>query len=861
MNRSFADLQRATRTMAVVGIVLLLLVIGSAVLADLVAAHPPDSASGPPYAAPSADHWLGTDDLGRDLWAQLVFGARVSLIVGLVAAVAATVLGVSVALVAGWYQGWIDVVLMRVVDVTLSLPFLVLVLVLAAYFGRGLLVLITLIAAVLWARPARLLRSQVLKLTTVGHVVAAKAMGVGTARILVRHLLPRLVPLVLSQFVRAAVVAVVVQSGVAFLGLGDPARPSWGTTLYFANNGNAMLTDAWLWWVVPPGMALAVLTVGLAFGGYALEEWAEPGLVSHGWRRPVARRLSADVPEPAPEQAVLDIRNLTVTYRPPEEEPAGADSAGAGPAVDGVSLKVERGRMLGLVGGSGCGKSTLANATIGLLPHEGRVVDGVVMLGDQDLRRLGRQGLERIRGRRICVVPQAAMSSLDPIRTAVDQVAEAASLGGRSPEEAVAAASAMLSRVGIPADRHTAFPHELSGGQRQRVAISMAVVNEPDLLIADEPTTGLDVVTQRDLVELIQSLRDELDLDIMLISHDLPLVSSCCDDIAVMDGGRVVERGAVAAVINDPVDTATRELVAAFPRLGERFEDLSPVSVVSTPEPALRLSGVSVVYQTRGDAEPVAALDGVDLTVGRGERVALVGRSGAGKTTVARLATGLVEASSGTVEVLGLAVDSLSRADRLALRRRIQTVFQDPYDSLHPGMTVAGIVAEPLVVSGVERSRHPDLVAAAIESLGLVPAAEFQFRFPGSLSGGQRQRVALARTLVAEPELILADEPTSMLDATLRVAVARQVVAVQKELGSTLVFVTHDLALAGMVADRIVVLADGRIVEDGPSEQVLVAPQHPETGLLLDAVKDLDRRSSGLIRSGLTTMSPTRSAP
>ena len=447
------------------------------------------------------------------------------------------------------------------------------------------------------------------------------------------------------------------------------------------------------------------------------------------------------------------------------------------------------------------------------------------------------------------------MSSLNPTRTVLEQVTEAARLGGRSPGEAAEAAVAMLSRVGIEPERHTSFPHELSGGQRQRVVIAMAVVNGPDLVIADEPTSGLDVITQRELVSLLQSLRADLDVDVVLISHDLPLVSSCCDDVAVMASGRVVERGPVASVIAEPEAVATRELVLAFPRLGERFDEpTAPGSdgrgagrATGSASAALRLRGVSVTYEAQRSSEPVVAVDGIDLTVGLGERVALVGRSGAGKSTLAKVASGLVDVSSGAVEVLGADIGSLSRAERRALRRRIQTVFQDPYDSLHPGMTVERIVAEPLVVAGVERDRHCELVATALESLGLAPASEFLGRFTGSLSGGQRQRVALARTLVAEPELILADEPTSMLDATLRKTVARQLLTVQADLGASLVFITHDLALAGMVADRIVVVSDGRIVEDGPSQRVLAEPQHTETQRLLAAVAELDHRRVGVV--------------
>ncbi len=549
-------LRPGTRILAVVGATFLLLVVGAAVFADVLAAHPPDRASGAPYERPSAGHLLGTDDLGRDLWAQLVFGARVSLFVGLLAAVIATVTGAAAALVAGWRGGWVDVLIMRVVDLVLSLPFLVLVLVLATYFGRGLQVLVLLIAGVLWARPARLLRGQVLKLREFGHVVAADSMGAGQVRILGVHVLRRLVPLLISQFVRAAAVAVIVQSGVAFLGMGDPGRVSWGSTLYFANNGSAILTDAWLWWVVPPGVALTVLIVGLAFAGFALEEWAEPQLVGHGWRPPIHRRLDDDRGSEPPPGVALAIRGLSVDF----------DGSRVVRAVD---LTVERGRMLGLVGESGCGKSTLALAVMGLVPHPGRVHGRSVHLGDVDLRRLGRRGLQRIRGRELAVVPQAAMSVLDPTRTILRQVAESSALGGHPDPDGHA--GTLLSRVGLPADRHRAFPHELSGGQRQRVVIAMAVANRPRLVIADEPTTGLDVETQRQILDLLDELRIELGMDLWLISHDLPVVASRVDDLAIMYAGRIVEVGAAGQVLGAPTHPYTSLLLDAFPSLdGDR---------------------------------------------------------------------------------------------------------------------------------------------------------------------------------------------------------------------------------------------------------------------------------------------------
>ena len=895
LTRFREQLRPSTKVLAFVGLLMLLLVLGAAVFADVLTVHPPDRSTGSPYEAPSAEHLLGTDDLGRDLWSQLLFGARVSLLVGLVAAVVATVLGTTAALLAGWHRGWVDAVIMRVVDLTLSLPFLVLVLVLAAYFGRGLDVLIVLIAGVLWARPARLLRGQVLKIREFGHTEAAHAMGAGSARIMVVHILWRLIPLLVSQFVRAAAVAVIVQSGVAFLGLGDPGRISWGSTLYFANNGSAILTDAWLWWIVPPGVALTVLIVGLAFVGFAFEELADPQLSGHGWRPPSRRRLAESVPDPCPPEVRLDVRAMTVDF----------DGA---TVVREAGVRVGRGRVLGLVGESGSGKSTLGLSVPGLVPHPGVIRAEAVMLGDVDLRRLGRQGLERIRGRDVAIVPQAAMSVLDPTMTVLDQVAESAALASVA-AAAVERAGELLSEVGLPPDRHRAFPHELSGGQRQRVVIAMAVANRPELLIADEPTTGLDVVTQQAILDLLDDLRRRLDFDLWLISHDLPLVASRADDLVVMYGGRVVESGPARAVVSRPQHPYTSMLLGAFPSLGaatallrpapgevpdpkelppgcafaprcphrrgdcdrvmpaerpvegvmvachhapvdsssgrppDPEDDLAAASPRTSPRAArgpdqmtLRLDDVRVVYRGRRRGRPdVTALDGVSLEIGAGESVAIIGRSAAGKSTIARLALGLARPTAGSVELLGEQIADLSKRELSTLRRRGQMVFQDPYESLHPNMTVAGLVGEPLAIAGTGRHERAVRVAEALQLLGLVPVERFLNRHPGTLSGGQRQRVALARTLVASPELIVADEPASMLDASLRATVAAHLLAVRETLGATLVFITHDISLARLVADRIVVLCEGRIVEDAPAARLLATPGHAETQALIDA--------------------------
>lgn len=576
MIKSWRALRPSTRTLAVLGTLMLLTLFGAAVFAEVIAEHPPDKSSGPPFARPSADHWLGTDDLGRDLWAQLVHGARLTLAIGLIAAVAATVIGTIVALIAGWRGGWVDAVLMRIVDLTLSIPFLVLILVLASYFGRGAVVTTVLLVGVLWARPARLLRSQVLKIREFGHVVAADSMGARQTRILVRHVLHRLVPLLLSQFVRAAAVAVLVQSGVAFLGLGDPERVSWGTTLFFANNGSAVLTDAWLWWIVPPGVALTLLIVGLAFIGLAFEEVADPGVTSHGWRPGVPRVLDDVEPYPEDPGNAFEIREFGVAY-------------GETTVVDSIDLTVQKGRVFGLVGESGSGKSSLALGVLGLLPTGGRVTHGAAMLGDVDLRRLGRVGLAKLRGRELAIIPQAAMSLLDPTMTIIRQVQESTELTADK-ATANARASEMLERVGIPSERHGAFPFELSGGQRQRVVIAMAVANQPDVLIADEPTTGLDVITQQEILALLEDLRAELSLDILIISHDLPLIAAVADDMAIMYAGEVVEAGATSDVLANPMHPYTRLLVEAMPRLDGPPRAAQPIPG-DAPNPADHIVG------------------------------------------------------------------------------------------------------------------------------------------------------------------------------------------------------------------------------------------------------------------------------
>ena len=526
-------------------------------------------------------------------------------------------------------------------------------------------------------------------------------------------------------------------------------------------------------------------------------------------------------------ESVLDINALGVTF---------TTETGDVPAVRDVSLHVRPGETVALVGESGSGKSTVALAAMGLLPENARATGRVSVLGT-DIVAASERELRTLRGRTMSMVFQEPATALDPLMRVGDQIAEVLRNHLQiAVEEAAREAVELLRRVGIPdpEQRATAYPFQLSGGQRQRVVIAMAVANRPDLLVADEPTTALDVTVQAEILDLLRGLVAESGTAVLLVTHNMGVVADIADRVAVMLQGEIVETGPVEEVLLRPRHAYTKRLLEAVPRLDAAVDSPDAETAPATSTPVIELRDVSVVFG-RG-RRAVRALDGVSLTVAPGETVGVIGESGSGKSTAARVALGLVPPATGQVALFGTDPARIRGRARRALRSGVGVVLQDPVASLDARMTVAQCVAEPLRVHrrGLSAQERRDLVAEYLERVRLPRA--LASRSPRELSGGQRQRVSLARALVLAPRLLVADEPTSALDVSVQRSVLAVIAELQQEFGFGCLFVSHDLAVVQDVAHRVVVLHAGRVEEQGSTTAALLHPTSEYTQRLVAAV-------------------------
>ncbi|MET9223579.1 ABC transporter ATP-binding protein [Streptomyces sp. NPDC003300] len=543
---------------------------------------------------------------------------------------------------------------------------------------------------------------------------------------------------------------------------------------------------------------------------------------------------------------------------------------GAVRAVDGLDFTLGAGGALGLVGESGSGKSATAYALLGLHRGTGARVSGTVRVAGTDVLGADDAELRELRGGVAAMVFQDPLSSLDPYYAIGDQIAEVYRVHHRGSRAAARArAVEVLDRVGIPdaARRSRSRPHEFSGGMRQRALIAMALACEPRLLIADEPTTALDVTVQAQILDLLHELRAETGMGLLLVTHDLGVVAGSVDDILVMRDGAAVERGPVAEVLAAPAHDYTRALLSAVPRIDPRPADggepgAAPAPVgAATPrgrgartgtaeEPGseLLLEAVALRREFGKGRQRLTAVGDVSLQVRAGETLGIVGESGSGKTTLGRMLVRLLDPSAGEIRYRGREIGGLGDKALRPLRRELQMVFQDPVSSLNPRRSIGESIADPLRAAGeLSDKAVVGRVKELLERVGLDP--EWYHRYPHEFSGGQRQRVGIARALAPEPKLIVCDEPVSALDVTTQAQVVALLAELRRDLGLSLVFIAHDLAVVRQVSDRVAVMRGGRIVESGTVDEVYDAPQDPYTKGLLAAVPVLDPAESAARRA------------
>ena len=614
---------------------------------------------------------------------------------------------------------------------------------------------------------------------------------------------------------------------------------------------------------------------------------------------------------------LLEVRDLAVAYR------SGAETVRA---VRGVSFTLEAGQTLGMAGESGCGKTTVALSLLRLLPASANL-SGQILFKGENIIGMGWQQLRAVRWSQASVVFQGAMSALNPVRTIGEQICEPILLHekvGRRVAEARAAD--LLDSVGVPSARQASYPHELSGGQRQRVMIAMALACQPDLIIADEPTTALDVIVQAQVLELLTGLVRERQISMIVISHDLSVLGETCDRLAIMYAGRVAETGPSREVLGAPRHPYTGILSRAFPHMGDPESRLAPAGLPGEPpdlrgdiagcpfaprcpevidsclthdiqlwsagehresaclkvldnyatgpgtdhadeagtrqailpepagsqaagevsrtgDPVLEADGLRVVFPGRRGRGPARAVDDVNLTIGRGEIVALIGESGCGKSTLARALVGLAPPTDGEVRYCGAPL-RFSGSSLREHRRHVQLVLQDPAAALNPRQTVYDAVAEGPRLHGM-RAGLTERVHDALAKAGLRPPEQYVSRYPHELSGGQQQRVVIAGALALEPSVIVADEPVSSLDASVRGEILKLILDLRDRLSLGALIVSHDLGVAWNIADRVAVMYLGRIVEAGPVADVLLRPRHPYTQALLSVLPDASRDHPG----------------
>ncbi|MGN0844656.1 MAG: dipeptide ABC transporter ATP-binding protein [Kiritimatiellia bacterium] len=839
---------------------------------------------------PIPGHPFGFDAAGHDVFARVLYATFTSLAFGLLLTLSSLLLGILAGSVQGYFAGWADLAGQRFTEIWSAIPFLYVMIFLGNTFGRSFGLLLLCYAIFNWIGVAAYIRAEFLRLRNRPFVDAARCQALSHARIMFAHILPNALTPIITLFPFMLVGAIGALAALDYLGFGLPdGQPSWGELLSQAQS----FRGAW-WLVLYPSLALFLVILLGVFIGEALRDAFDP--------RPVS---ALDVPQKAKHpssgattssgdsqktQASLEIRNLAVEFDTP---------AGIVHAVNGVSLSLKPGETLAIVGESGCGKSVTAMSVLRLVPSPpSRCVSGEILLNGRDLRSLPLSELRKIRGASVGMVFQDPMTALSPLHRIGDQLLEALRLHKKiSRTEGLRIAADWLDRCGIPnpAACLRQYPFQLSGGMQQRVMIASVLMTNPSLIIADEPTTALDVTVQAQVLELMRNVRPA-ETSLLLITHNMAVVRSVCTRVAVMYAGTIVESGTVDDVFAHPKHPYTIALLNAMPcrhRPGEKHHAISgslpsPISLppgcafaprcpyaletcrtqsppaiagdesthcascfrqsetakppVPSPSPATNAgfrhpsstTDISPILQVNGLTRQfplIRAVDDLSLSLFPGEVLAVVGESGSGKTTFARMIAGLEKPDAGSILLRGA---PLPFHRSIQQRRTIQMVFQDPFSSLNPRRRIASQLTESLVAHGlVEKKNRLQTACELLAAVGLPPEAAN--RSPNEFSGGQLQRISIARALAMKPEILICDEPVSALDVSVQAQILNLLDDLRRARNLACIFITHDLGVVRSIADRIAVLHKGRLVELGPASQVLSAPQNEYTRTLLAA--------------------------
>ena len=786
-------------------------------------------------AAPTGIHPLGTDDQARDVVARVLYGLRISLWFGLALTAITVSLGIVAGTIQGYFGGLVDLLFQRFIEIWESMPQLYVLIIVSSLLVPSFASLLVLLSLFGWVGVVGVVRAEVLRVRQLDYVAAARAMGLPSHKVMVRHVVPNALVAAMTLLPFTLTGSIVSLTSLDFLGFGLPTNaPSLGELLQQGRNN---LNAPWLGFAA--FSSLAFLLTLLVFVGEGVRDAFDP----RRSRKRIPRRGKLAKQRPKrrtqhqppcrstrKDKTLLKIDRLTIT---PSGHPAQR-------LVDRVGLEIAPGEIVGLVGESGSGKSLSARSLLNVLPDGVQFGDEGWMAFEGHGSALGDVGQARLRGREIGFVPQEPMSALNPVHTVKRQIREAVLVGhpGAGEREVEMRISQLLHQVGLDhmVHRLNAYPHQLSGGERQRVVVAIAIANHPKLLVADEPTTALDVALQVQILDLFSALRRDMGIAILFVSHDLGAVAGLADRILVMDKGRIVEAGRTDKVMRHPQSVQGQELV-------KHLNPSPRKETVGKREPArtvLKIEGLSVEFG--GPAWGVSgqnsfhAVDNVSLSLCAGETLGLIGASGSGKTSVARAILNMLP-HKGNIALPGLGEERKTSAKHRS--SVVQMVSQDPFSSLSPRMTVAQIIAEPLGIHTPSVSRHEKmrLVGKMLAQVGL--GWDVAHRYPHEFSGGQRQRIALARALIVKPQIVVLDEPTSALDVSVQASMLDLLVDLQNRTGVAYILITHDFSVLEAMADRIAVMQSGKIVETGKRQSLLSNPAHPYTQSLLNASRRL----------------------